>query len=40
MEACPACGHHFMEDKPLKSGHIKQCPKCKHKIELEEVPGK
>ncbi len=34
-EQCPSCGNPFMEDKPLKSGHIKQCPKCKHKIEVE-----
>ncbi len=34
-EPCPSCGNPFMEDKPLKSGHIKQCPKCKHKIEVE-----
>jgi DNA topoisomerase-1 len=36
LEACPACGNKYMEDKALKSGHIKQCPKCKHKIEVEE----
>ena len=34
-EPCPNCGHKYLEDKPLKSGHIKQCPKCKHKIEVE-----
>jgi DNA topoisomerase-1 len=39
LEACPSCGNKFLEDKPLKSGHIKQCPKCKHKIEVEEHAG-
>jgi DNA topoisomerase I len=33
-EPCPNCGNLFMEDKPLKSGHIRQCPKCKHKVEV------
>ena len=37
-EPCPNCGNKYMEDKPLKSGHIKQCPKCKHKIEVEPAP--
>ena len=37
-EPCPNCGHKYLEDKPLKSGHIKQCPKCKHKIEVEPAP--
>ncbi|MDD5088667.1 MAG: type I DNA topoisomerase [bacterium] len=40
LEACPACGHHFLEDKPLKSGHVKQCPKCHHKIAVEGTPAK
>jgi DNA topoisomerase I len=39
-EACPQCGNPFMEDKPLKSGHIKQCPKCKHKVDVEEASHK
>ncbi len=34
-EKCPACGNAYMEDKNLKSGHFHQCPKCKHKIEVE-----
>jgi DNA topoisomerase-1 len=34
LEPCPHCGNPFMEDKPLKSGHIRQCPKCKHKMEV------
>jgi DNA topoisomerase I len=36
IEPCPQCGNAYMEDKPLKSGHIKQCPQCKHKIEVKE----
>jgi DNA topoisomerase I len=36
-EPCPQCGNPYMEDKPLKSGHIHQCPKCKHKVEVETV---
>lgn len=39
-EPCPQCGHAYLEDKPLKSGHIRQCPKCKFKIEVEEAPHK
>jgi DNA topoisomerase-1 len=35
LEKCPNCGNNYMEDKNLKSGHIHQCPKCKHKIEIE-----
>jgi DNA topoisomerase-1 len=34
LEPCPHCGNPHMEDKPLKSGHIQQCPKCKHKVEV------
>ncbi|MBU0507400.1 type I DNA topoisomerase [bacterium] len=40
LEPCPSCGHHYMEDKPLKSGHIRQCPKCRHKIAVEETTEK
>jgi len=40
LETCPACGHHYLEDKPLKSGHVKQCPKCHHKIAVEGTPAK
>ncbi|MCB1059779.1 MAG: type I DNA topoisomerase [Calditrichaeota bacterium] len=32
---CPECGNSYMEEKNLKSGLIHQCPKCKHKIEIE-----
>ncbi len=34
-ERCPACGNRYMEEKNLKSGRVHQCPKCKHKIEVE-----
>ncbi|MCB9366988.1 MAG: type I DNA topoisomerase [Calditrichaeota bacterium] len=34
-EKCPACGNNYMEEKNLKAGLIHQCPKCKHKIEIE-----
>lgn len=34
-ETCPQCGNPYMEDKNLKSGHIHQCPKCKHKVPVE-----
>jgi DNA topoisomerase I len=34
-EPCPQCGNPYLEDKPLKSGHIHQCPKCKYKVEVE-----
>ncbi|MBU1638270.1 type I DNA topoisomerase [bacterium] len=37
LKSCPQCGNGYMEDKQLKSGHIHQCPKCKHKIEVEPV---
>jgi DNA topoisomerase-1 len=37
LTPCPACGHFYMEDKHLKTGHIHQCPKCKHKIEIESA---
>ncbi|MFZ5433439.1 MAG: type I DNA topoisomerase [Calditrichota bacterium] len=40
MEPCPQCGNPYMEDKPLKSGHIRQCPKCKHKVPVEEPASK
>ena len=36
-ETCPNCGNPYMEDKDLKSGHIHQCPKCKHKVEVKEA---
>ena len=32
---CPECGNNYMEEKNLKAGLIHQCPKCKHKIEIE-----
>jgi DNA topoisomerase-1 len=32
---CPECGNNYMEEKNLKAGLIQQCPKCKHKIEIE-----
>jgi DNA topoisomerase-1 len=37
LKDCPECGNNYMEDKQLKSGHFHQCPKCKHKIEVESV---
>ncbi|RPH94883.1 type I DNA topoisomerase [candidate division KSB1 bacterium] len=40
IEPCPQCGHPYMEDKPLKSGHIRQCPKCKFKVDVEEAARK
>jgi DNA topoisomerase-1 len=39
-EPCPQCGHPYMEDKPLQSGHVRQCPKCKHKVAVEEATRK
>jgi DNA topoisomerase-1 len=39
MEACPNCGNPYMEDKDLKGGHVHQCPKCKHKVEVHEKEG-
>ncbi len=33
-EKCPECGNSYMEEKNLKAGSIRQCPKCKHKIEI------
>jgi DNA topoisomerase I len=36
LEPCPQCGHHYMEEKALKAGTVRQCPKCKHKIEMGE----
>ncbi len=36
-EKCPACGNNYMEEKNLKAGLIHQCPKCKHKIEIEQA---
>jgi DNA topoisomerase-1 len=40
LEPCPQCGHPYMEDKPLQSGHVWQCPKCKHKVPVEEATRK
>jgi DNA topoisomerase-1 len=40
MEPCPQCGHPYMEDKPLQSGHVRQCPKCRHKVAVEEASRK
>jgi DNA topoisomerase-1 len=37
LKNCPECGNNYMEDKQLKTGHFHQCPKCKHKIEIETV---
>ena len=39
-EPCPQCGHAYMEDKPLQSGHVRQCPKCKYKVAVEEATRK
>ncbi|MCC6476607.1 type I DNA topoisomerase [bacterium] len=33
-ETCPECGNNYMEEKALKAGTVRQCPKCKHKIEI------
>jgi len=38
-EKCPSCGHAYLVEKFLKSGHIAQCPnkECKYKRELPEA---
>jgi len=40
-EKCPDCGHDYLVDKVLKSGHFAECPNkgCKYKRELEPVPA-
>lgn len=36
---CPACGHPVMGQRETKrSGKHLQCPKCKHRVPLEETP--
>ena len=36
---CPSCGNPIMCDRVTKrEGHQLQCPKCKHKVAIEETP--
>lgn len=38
LEKCPECGNNYMLSKESKKeGKFLQCPKCKHKVVLEEV---
>ena len=40
-EKCPDCGHPYLVEKNLKSGHFAQCPnkECKYKRELAPAPA-